>query len=1428
MKYTVYSTIAFISLFFVALGAFQQKLKAQPQNQIAAKPESRSPLAFVENGGQWDESVHYRGKIPDGFIFAQTNTITYGFYKREDFPNHHVHSSHAHEEGEAHTHHEHGPARDSSERDIIRAHGIKLHFEGANANPKILPSQPQSTRYNYLIGNDERKHGTDLRAYSQLKYQNLYNGIDLDFYVQQEQLKYDFVLQAGIDPKQIKIRYEGAEKLSLENGKLRIATSINEFVEEIPLCYQIIGGERREVKGAYKLKRNVVSFEFPEGYDKNYPLIIDPVLVFSTFSGATDDNWGNTATFDRGGNLYSGGVAFGSGFPVTPGAFSVSFSGNVDVAILKFNPTGENLLYATFLGGVGPEVPHSMIVAPNNELIILGTTGSPNFPVTASAFQTGFAGGPSIALLGAYGFNQGIDIFLSRLRPAGNALTASTFIGGSNNDGMSVTTTPLVHNYGDELRGDIAIEPNTGNVYIATTTFSSDFPAGGSSVGFPAPQAGVVMKFNPNFSSILWARMEGGMGFDNFYSVKVHPITNDVYVCGGTTSPNLLTHAGAVSESPLGREDGTIYRFNSTGGLFGTTYIGTPAYDQVYFIDIDEAGFIYTFGQTRGDFPIFGGAYRNLLSGQFLQKINPELTRVIWSTTIGNTNGRPNISPTAFMVNSCNQIYLAGWGGQTNNIAGYAGGSTVAGMPTTSDAIKRASRTGTDFYLMVLTEDARDLAYATFFGSDAGGSGEHVDGGTSRFDKETGIVYHAVCGACAGGSFPTTPGVWAETNSSPNCNNAAFKIAFDVLAANFEITDGNNVVQRVVCAPAEVVFDNRSDNGRTYEWYVDGVQVSTEEDVNPYVFDEPGEYEVTLIAYNPASCIFSDTVVRRIEVLETAFAIANDTTICRGESVQLLAEGATRYEWSPAESLSNPNIRNPIASPTETTTYTVEVRDGSGCENTLSITVEVIEPPIADFEASLLDPCDSLSPIVIQNNSTGDSYFWDFGDGRTSTLENPPNFNYNEAGNYTITLIVQNEFCEIRDTVSQEVTLDALRFSVIGDQAICFGESVQLNANGGSEATYIWTPSESLDDPNSASPIASPTQTTTYTVRIIAGASCEFEDEVTVSVTEEIAPDFEIFLEGECGEAPTVRIENNSRSGENAEYRWDFGNGRTSTDFNPAPFTYRESGAYEIQLIIGENACADTLTIPVEYFINPGLEVLSVSDPEPLCFGDSVQIAVETNNGVTYSWTPTAGLSNPNIANPIAAPETTTTYRVRISDVTGLCQIDTAITVTVSEQIQLDFNIGYAADCENTSDVLLQNNSQGATDYVWFFGTGDSLANNSNSVEYAYTETGEYEITLVGRNGSCNESFTKTVFIEGGVPVNVITPNGDGKNDFFIINKVRDGWKLQIFDRWGKEVFRSDNYQNDWGSDAQNSTYFYQLISPDGVSCKGWIQVLKS
>jgi len=982
---------------------------------VVAQPS----VQFIANGNQWPTQFHFGADVPGARVFLKSDGFFFVLHAAQSAPAEAAKTFGSLAEG-----HQHGSR-------LHTLYTLAVTFE--NATPTVpQPGVLAHTRYNYFLGSDSSRWAGGVAAYDDAVYTALYPGVDLQVLSEGANLKYNWVVAPCADPSVISLRYHGAEHLETNDGNLLVHTPMASTLERQPYAYQTIGGQRVTVACTYRLHGEHVSYHFPNGYDRTYPLIIDPILIFSGYSGSTYDNWGNTATYDSRGNLYSGGMVTtnvgGNSFPITPGVYQSQLGGGSwDVAILKYDSAGQRLLYATYLGGAGTETPQSLVVNQNDELHILGATSSSNFPVTNGST---FKGGSTIDPLGGVEFTGGTDLFIAKLSADGSQLLGATYLGGSANDGINFvsgnmnstikTESALARNYGDQLRGDIITDAQ-GHVFIASNTLSADFPASDSFHG--GTHDAIVAKLTPNLNAVVWSRLLGGTATDAAYSIKLNA-AGQVYVGGGTTSAAFEGMNG-LQPAYAGNGDGWVAVLSPDGGqIVHATYLGTAAYDQVYFIDLTTTGEVVAFGQTRGAYPVSANVYRNSNAGQFLHKLTPALSATVFSSVVGSGSGGPNISPTAFLVSDCNTIYLSGWGGRINSptlqigntilTRNYVGGSTV-GMPVSADAFQKNTQ-GNDFYFMVLEGDGSEFLYGTFLGGS--GSATHVDGGTSRFDKR-GIVYHAVCAGCGGVSdFPAVNvPIERRTNRSANCNNAAFKFDLSVLRARIRT---NNVALKTpgittVCLPEQIVFQNFSTGGRIYDWdFGDGTRTVAADTARIiHAYKAAGKYLVRLKAIAEGTCVGQDETSVLITVVKLEAAAGPDVTICFGSSVQLQASGGTRYDWRALNGNFTASAANPVVSPAENTDYTVTITDANGCSKADTVSVKVVPGMTLDFDLEKIFDCATRPQIKVTNRTLlkeGEETYFDFGDGTTSDATETIHA-FAEDNVYRVKVVGKNDFC---------------------------------------------------------------------------------------------------------------------------------------------------------------------------------------------------------------------------------------------------------------------------------------------------------------------------------------------------------------------------------------------------------------------------------
>lgn len=981
---------------------------------------AQEPVRFIENRNQWPGGIDFVSAIPGGKFAVSAGSFKYFFVDGGMLAALHDGS--------------HKPDASKVAEASIRGHAVFMEFEGASAGAAHTGLGRSDEYYNYLIGSDLKRWAAKAHGYDGVFYEALYEGIDLRLYASQQSVKYDLIVAPHASPSSIQMVYQGADDIYLHDGDLYIRTPLASITEKKPVAWQVVDGKRVDVPCLFKLESNVVSFTFPNGFDNCYELVIDPLLIFSTYSGSTADNWGSTATPGEGGSLYSAGVTEEGGggtFPATPGAYQTTSGGIYDIGLLKYDSTGSQLLYATYLGGSNSESPHSLVMNAAGELLMLGTTSSTDFPTTVGAFSRTFSGGDNASHVVQY--SAGSDIVISRLSSDGTQLLSSTYFGGAENDGLNPTGGLLTRNYGDQLRGDIITDAG-GNVYVSSVTSSPDLFNANPGLQ-PTYQGGetdaLLLKFDASLSQLLWGTYLGGVSSDAAHTLKLDSEGN-VLAAGGTASNNFPVTSGSYQDTFGGEVDGWIARVAADGlSILQATYTGTPQYNQIYFLDLNEDQEIYVYGQTSGDFPISANVYSNPESGQFIQKFSSDLSLLIFSTVFGAGRGVPDISPTAFLVNDCNNIYMTGWGGVVNTANGYwSPESGTHGLTTTPDAFQQTT-SGSDFYFIVLTDDAKERLYATFLGGSQ--SRTHVDGGTSRFDKG-GIVYHSVCSGCAAfnattppqatSDFPTTPGAWSQVNRSQNCNNAAFKFDLSSLKArlltNSHRRDAPGL--SVVCLPDPIGFENLSTGGEYYEWdFGDGATLTaTDTSFIVHQYQEPGQYMVRLKAIDQGTCQVVDETVTTVTINIGQSQVQDDDDICFGDSYNLQASGAVKYLWSSSDQSFTSQEQSPKVSPPDTTDYYITLEEANGCIEKDTVTLNVVPGITPEFEWEKLPDCLARPQISVRlatdSLKGGDSFFFDFGDG-TVTDQSEAQHYFDDDGVYNIRLVTRREFCVYEETV---------------------------------------------------------------------------------------------------------------------------------------------------------------------------------------------------------------------------------------------------------------------------------------------------------------------------------------------------------------------------------------------------------------------------
>jgi len=893
---------------------------AVDQDAIHAKT-LQLPLSFIENAGQAPDAVKYS-------VQAEGHTISFT-------PGKIVLIASAEKDNET----------VSSQ--------VEMTFAGANTNPTITGLDQLPGTANYFTGSDSSQWHTDVPTYAGIQYTSLYPGIDLKYKGTLGNLKREFVVAPGADPSQIVMAYTGIDSLAIsDDGSLKIATALGVLTDEAPVAYQEIEGDRVPVAVSYGIVgENKAGFVIG-AYDPKYPLVIDPNLKYSTYLRGTgySDYYG--VTRDSAKNILVVGITMDNSYP-TKDAYqpSLSGAGATDVVITKLSSDGSAILYSTYLGGSGGDYGLGIAIDPSNNMYVTGYTSSSNFP-TKNALQ-----GTS---------NGNEDAFITKLNASGNALVYSTYLGGSSSD------------YGSGIAAD-----SDGKAYIVGATKSAGIPAivnaaQSAKAGTARYYDQYVGKIAPDGSSYVYLTYLGGTldeGGANFYIMGRIAVDSNgnAYVTGSTKSSTFPITTNPIQSTFGGVRDCFVTKYNSTGGMEYSTFLGGSDMEIGQGIAADSSGSVYVTGFTTStNFPVTSGVFQPTIKGSgiqngFLAKLNPSGQSLDYSTFYGGTSANDQ-GGYGVAVDAEGDTYITG--------------STFATDFPVKNAFQpldKSSTTGTEGYVFKMNPTGSGLLWASYLGGSSG-------------DSPYGIAYDGrgnvtVVGSTSSADFTVTANALNTTLNGEK--NGFISIISETPTANFTATpvSGN--------APFTVQFtDTSSDNPTTWLWgFGDG---TTSTDQNPsHTFSTVRKYDITLTATNAFG---SGTVTK------TGF-------------IQGFADA----------------------------------------------------PPLTSFTANKTV---GKFPLTVQFTDTSlnapTSWLWDFGDGGTSTLQNPV-YTFPSPGTYMVSLNASNSFgfnqstqtnmIQVIDTDSTPLpTYRGINIRVANDEGVKYNVSDGVVADNTAGITYTFVP----------------------------------------------------------------------------------------------------------------------------------------------------------------------------------------------------------------------------------------------------------------------------------------------------------------------------------------------------------------------------------
>jgi hypothetical protein len=581
---------------------------------------------------------------------------------------------------------------------------VRMKLVGGNHAPTVSGLQELPGKSNYFLGNERTKWRTGIPHYARVRYDEVYPGISLIYYGNQQQLEYDFVVAPGANPGSVRLQIEGGAGIRLDrDGNLVLKTSVGDLFQRTPLVYQETEGVRRTVPGRYVLKaRGEIGFQV-DAYDRSRPLIIDPMLTYSTYLGGTDIESGVGIAVDASGNAYVTGITLSTNFPTvgTPSQGDHASPGIFDAFVTKLDATSA-LVFSTYLGGNGDDRAQAIAVDPAGNAYVAGYTWSANFPTAGPPSQP--------ALSGPW------DAFVAKLDST-SALVYSTYLGGSESD------------FGYDVAVDVA-----GNAYVSGVTGSTNFPTAGT----PSQPTKLgefdafVTKLDP-ISTLVYSTYLGGSGTDSGQSIAVDA-TGNAYVSGITISADFPTAGPPSQPANAGGNDVFVTKLDVSSAIVYSTYLGGSSQDYPYDIAVDEAGNAYVTGSTEStNFPTAGAplqaAHAGGFTDAFVTKLDATSSRV-YSTYLGGSGGD----------------YGSGIAADADGNAYVTGATSSSDFPTAGSPFQGANAGNGDAFVSKLNQTSA-LVYSTYLG------GTNFDGASGVSVDSVGNAY--LSGTTGSTDFPT-------------------------------------------------------------------------------------------------------------------------------------------------------------------------------------------------------------------------------------------------------------------------------------------------------------------------------------------------------------------------------------------------------------------------------------------------------------------------------------------------------------------------------------------------------------------------------------------------------------------------------------------------------------------------------------------------
>jgi hypothetical protein len=669
-----------------AAGVFLGILLFFPTGASAEEPKSDPPVAFAPNAGQTDHSVRYLARGAGYSFFFTDEQAVLSLVKTD---------------GQA-----------------AAGVALGLSFVGASPDAHLEARERAAGTVSQLTGSSGDS-ASAVETYQELVYRELWPGIDMVFRGDGGELKYEFQLDPGADPRDIRLDYDGASGLSLgSDGGLVIDTPLGVLNDARPVSFQASDGERVPVDSRYAVHgADEGGYGFAVGdYNRSRPLVIDPAIDFSTFVGGTGSDSGRGIDVDAAGNIYVTGQTASADYPTTAGVFDRGYNNNTDVFVTKLDSSGSTIAYSTFIGGFAFDSGNGIAVDDAGAAYVAGFSGSLNYPTTPGAFDTTE--------------NGGSDAFVTKLDPSGSRLEYSTYLGGA---GFSF-----------EGANGIAVD-HEGSAYVTGFTGSPAFPTTPGAYDTTKNGTGndvYLTKLDRSGATLSYSTFLGGTTSDTGNDVDVDG-QGRAYVTGFTASADFPTMPDAFDSTHNGGNDAFVARFDGAGSaLEYSTVLGGAGADSGQGIAADEAGRItsVTGSTASADYPTTRHAHDQTYNGNgdaFVARFD-RFSTLSYSTFLGGTGSDAG---SGIAVD------------EKGKLAYVTGSTASADYPTAGHADDTSYNGAGDAFLTSLKLSNEMLELSTFLGGTGADAGIAVAVGADRKRAY-------VTGSTSSADFPSSPGAF--------------------------------------------------------------------------------------------------------------------------------------------------------------------------------------------------------------------------------------------------------------------------------------------------------------------------------------------------------------------------------------------------------------------------------------------------------------------------------------------------------------------------------------------------------------------------------------------------------------------------------------------------------------------------------------------